>query len=428
MINSHFQKISKRLISIHEYQSMDIMREYEIPVPDSVLAKNSDEAENKSKSLSGKDGKFVVKAQVLAGGRGKGEFTSGLKGGVQIIQGSTEVGKVAKKMIGNNLVTKQTGKTGRPCNSVMIAKWIKLDKMYYIAILLDRNTKRPMLMGSRKGGVDIEGVAKETPEEIVTLAIEGDELPSLKDFAKKIEIKESSLKEFTSCVERLFKLFKEKDATLLEINPLVLTKDDKRLVCLDAKINIDDNAHFRQKEIFDKKDDSQQDPREVRAAKSDLNYIGLDGQIGCLVNGAGLAMATMDIIKLHGGDPANFLDVGGSASEEQVEESIRILGEDERVKAIMVNIFGGIMRCDVIARGLIKAVHKTKLEIPLVVRLLGTNVVEAKKILAESGLEIIACDDLAMAAEKAVILSKIVELGQKADVKLQIKGDIGSKK
>lgn len=427
MIHGHFQKISKRLISIHEYQSMDLMRSYGIPVPDSVLAKNSTEAENKSKLLSGKNGKFVVKAQVLAGGRGKGEFTSGLKGGVQIIQGSEEVGKVTKQMIGNNLITKQTGKSGRPCNSVMIAKYINLDKMYYLAILLDRNTKLPMLMGSRKGGVDIEGVARQNPEEIITLVIEGDRIPSLKEFSKKIEIREESFEEFKDCVERLFKLFKEKDATLLEINPLVLTKDDKKLICIDAKINIDDNSYYRQKEIFEQKDDSQQDPREVRAAKSDLNYIGLDGQIGCLVNGAGLAMATMDIIKLYGGDPANFLDVGGSASEEQVEESIRILGEDDRVKAILVNIFGGIMRCDVIARGLIKAVQKTKLEIPLVVRLLGTNVDEAKNILSKSGLEIIACDDLAMAAEKAVILSKIVELGQKANVKLQIKNSDNNK-
>lgn len=296
---------------------------------------------------------------------------------------------------------------------------------YYLAILLDRASKSPVLIGSNRGGMDIEAVASEDPTAIIKKILpfscnKNLENIDLNNFFEAMSIPQALFKEAESCVKNMYKLFMEKDCTLLEINPLIETKEGG-LMCVDAKINFDDNAAFRQKDLWDKRDLAQEDPREVRAESFNLNYIGLDGSIGCLVNGAGLAMATMDIIKLHGGEPANFLDVGGGATVAQVTEAVRILGEDPKVKAILVNIFGGIMRCDIIAEGILQAVSKTKLEIPLVVRLQGTSVNEAKAMIRNSKLRVFNCDELDQAAAKAVILSKIMELAKSADVNVSIK-------
>lgn len=296
---------------------------------------------------------------------------------------------------------------------------------YYLAILLDRASKSPVLIGSNRGGMDIEAVASEDPAAIIKKILpfsynKNLENIDLNNFFEAMSIPQALFKEAELCVKNMYKLFMEKDCTLLEINPLIETKEGG-LMCVDAKISFDDNAAFRQKDLWDKRDLAQEDPREVRAESFNLNYIGLDGSIGCLVNGAGLAMATMDIIKLHGGEPANFLDVGGGATVAQVTEAVRILGEDPKVKAILVNIFGGIMRCDIIAEGILQAVSKTKLEIPLVVRLQGTSVNEAKAMIRNSKLRVFNCDELDQAAAKAVILSKIMELAKSADVNVSIK-------
>ncbi len=371
----------------------------------------------------------VVKAQVLAGGRGKGVFDSGLQGGVQIVSSAEEVRELAKKMIGRNLITKQTGATGRPCNSVMIVERLYSRKDFYLAILLDRISNGIMLMGSRRGGMDIEAVAAEDPAAIITTPLpfsseEQIDRAALCRFARRIGISEANVEGTVDIIDKMLRLFREKDATLLEINPFVETVEGK-MVCLDAKINFDDNAEFRQSEVFAMRDSTQEDQREVKAAEQKLNYIGLDGHIGCLVNGAGLAMATMDIIKLHGGEPANFLDVGGSATAEQVEGAIKILGDDPSVKAILVNIFGGIMRCDVIAQGIVNAVRRQAFDIPIVVRLLGTNIKEAKKIMSKGDLDVFSCDDLDESAKKAVLLSKIIELGEDAGIHVFIKDPKG---
>lgn len=296
---------------------------------------------------------------------------------------------------------------------------------YYLAILLDRASKSPVLIGSSKGGMDIEAVAAEDPTSIIKKILPMTNSKDLENinfdnFFEAMGIPQNLFKDAEACVKNMYRLFLDKDCTLLEINPLIETKDSG-LMCVDAKINFDDNAAFRQKDLWEKRDLAQEDPREVRAESFNLNYIGLDGSIGCLVNGAGLAMATMDIIKLHGGEPANFLDVGGGATAAQVTEAVRILGEDPKVKAILVNIFGGIMRCDIIAEGILQAVSKTKLEIPLVVRLQGTNVNEAKAMIRNSKLRVFNCDELDQAAAKAVILSKIMELAKSADVDVSIK-------
>jgi len=321
-------------------------------------------------------------------------------------------------MLGHKLVTKQTGAEGRPVHKVLVAKRHFLRRETYFAILLDRQYGGPVMVGSSQGGMDIEKVAHENPDAIIKEGIDifkGIQPEQTARMAKALGFGEEQIPEVQRQMALLYKLFVEKDALLLEINPFVETSTGE-VMCMDAKINFDPNASFRQKDVFELEDMSQKDPREVEAAKADLNYIGLDGNIGCLVNGAGLAMATMDIIKLNGGNPANFLDVGGGATKQQVQEAIKILSNDPKVRVILVNIFGGIMRCDVIALGLIAAAKELALKIPLVVRLQGTNVALAKQIMNESGLRIIAADDLDVAAQKAVNASKILEIAQEGNL------------
>jgi len=358
----------------------------------------------------------VIKAQVLAGGRGKGTFESGLKGGVRLIYSSTEARMFAEKMLGQKLITKQTGAGGRICNAVYIVEREYARREYYFAILMDRKTQGPVLVASSQGGVDIESVAAENPNAIITESVDiikGLSIDQARSLAKKVGFAQTYVDDAAETMLKLYKMFMEKDCTLVEINPMAISSSGS-VVCMDAKINFDDNAEFRQPEVFKLRDPTQEDPREVEATKFNLNYIGLSGSIGCLVNGAGLAMATMDIIKLHGGEPANFLDVGGGASSKQVTEAFKLISSDPRVHSIMVNIFGGIMRCDIIAQGIINAVNELGLNIPVVVRLQGTRVTEAKALLEKSGLRIISTDDLEEAAEKAVQLSNIVQLAKKA--------------
>jgi len=411
-----------RNLSIHEHSSMDLLRSAKIPVPPGQVAFSVAEAQSAAKKLAVQD--LVIKAQVLAGGRGKGHFSSGLKGGVHLVHSPDAISPLAEKMLGHSLVTKQTGAAGRICNAVYIAerKWVRRE--FYFAILMDRETMGPMLVASTQGGMDIETVAKETPDAIIKLPVnmkKGLSKESALGLALKLNLEGKAAEGAADTFIKLYTLFVQKDATMIEINPLAELADGQ-VMCMDAKFGFDDNAEYRQKDIFALRDETQEDQREVEAHKWNLNYIGLDGTIGCLVNGAGLAMATMDIIKLHGGDPANFLDVGGSASAQQVTEAFKIISSDPQVNAIMVNIFGGIMRCDVIAQGIIQAVNELGLELPLVVRLQGTEVDAAKKLIAESGLSVVSVDDLDEAAKKAVAMSEVIGAGKKHGLKVKIVG------
>lgn len=357
---------------------------------------------------------MVIKAQVLAGGRGKGTFDNGLKGGVRVIYSPHEAEMFAQQMIGHNLVTKQTGAAGRLCSSVYICERKFARREFYLAILMDRASQTPVIVSSSQGGMDIETVAKENPEAITTTYIDintGVPDDVARGIATKLGFSEQCIEEAKDTIQKLYKIFREKDATQIEINPLSET-NDHQVLCMDAKFGFDDNADFRQKEVFEMRDTTQEDPDEVRAALSNLNFIKLDGDIGCLVNGAGLAMATMDIIKLNGGQPANFLDVGGGATPAAIQEAFELITSDPKVTAIFVNIFGGIVRCDHIATGLIKTVENLNLKIPIIARLQGTNNEEAHKIINESGLKIFSIDDLQNAAEKSVQLSKVVKLGK----------------
>ena len=340
---------------------------------------------------------------MLAGGRGLGTFKNGFKGGVHMAK-VDQVGEIAEKMLGQTLVTKQTGEAGKPCETLYVAEKLSLAREMYFAILLDRSSASAMVVSCSEGGTSIEDLAEKFPEKIIKVPVDMREGMSPSQAAAVVEgLKvKGDANAAMEQVTRMFKCFCECDATLLEVNPLAETTVTNTLIAADAKMNFDDNASFRQKAIFDMRDTSQEDPREVRASKVDLNYIGLDGEIGCMVNGAGLAMATMDIIKMHGGTPANFLDVGGSASEEQVKAAFKIITADPSVKCLLVNIFGGIMKCDVIAAGIVGAVRDIGLTMPLVVRLEGTNVEKGKEILAASGFNITAADDLDDAAIKAV--------------------------
>ena len=351
---------------------------------------------------------YVVKAQVHAGGRGKGTFKNGFKGGVHVVDSVEEVEDVAGKMLNQVLVTKQTGETGKLVSKIMVAEAVDLKKECYFAILQDRARECPVIVASTEGGMDIEEVAATRPEAIIREHIDP-ALGILPFQALKIAVALGLtgplLRQATKLITNVYKLFTALDCSLVEINPLVVTTDD-RVCALDAKFNFDDNALYRHPEIMEMRDETEEDPREVEAGKYDLNYIGLDGNIGCMVNGAGLAMATMDIIKYYGGGPANFLDVGGSATEEMVTNAFRILTSDKNVKALLVNIFGGIMRCDVIAQGIVAAAKNIDMKIPLVVRLEGTNVEIGKKILADSGIAIIPADNLDEAAQKAVAAVK----------------------
>ncbi|KAA1084334.1 hypothetical protein PGT21_024757 [Puccinia graminis f. sp. tritici] len=394
-------KVQTRQLSIHEYMSMGLLNEYGIPTPISKAAKTPQEAHKIAESF-GKP--MVIKAQVLAGGRGKGHFEGrdGLKGGVQMVDTPEQALQYAKQMIGHKLITKQTGAAGRICNAVMLAEKREPSHEYYVAILNDRSLNGPALVASAQGGMNIEEVAAKDPSAIHTFPIDFQNGLSKQEgveIAKTLGIKDHSAA--ADIFINLYRLFKDKDATQIEINPLAETKDGA-VLCMDAKLGFDENAEFRQEKVFQLRDRSQEDPTEVEAAKYGLNLIKLDGNIGCLVNGAGLAMATMDVLKLNGGNPANFLDVGGGATAEAVKKAFELITSDKGVKSIFVNIFGGIMRCDVIAEGIIKATNELSLDIPLIVRLQGTKEKEAKKLIKESKMKIFAFDGLDEAASKAV--------------------------
>lgn len=395
--------IARRNLNIHEYQSKELMDKFGITTQRWKLINSIEEAESQAKALAAKE--TVVKAQIHAGGRGKGYFKeNNFKGGVKLCNTPAEVKDLVGKMLGNHLITKQTGPEGAQVGKVMIAESIDLAKELYFAILMDRKHQGPVIVASPKGGMDIEQVAEESPEEIYTEVIDfkkGPQPEQTKRIAEKLGFTGKDVGVAQEQMSRLYELFIKSDATMVEVNPFAVTPEGK-LYCVDAKINFDDNAAFRQKDIFNYRDATQEDPREVAAQKFELNYIGMDGNIGCMVNGAGLAMATMDIIKLHNGSPANFLDVGGGANEKQVTEAFKILDSDPRVTAILVNIFGGIMKCDIIAKGIVAACQQIHLRVPLVVRLAGTNVEIGKQILQQSGLNIITADDLDDAAVKAV--------------------------
>jgi len=405
-----------RNLNVHEHVSFGLLKKHGIPVPGFGVAHTVEEAVAIAKELDSTD--VVVKAQVLTGGRGRGYFkNTGFKGGVKLVYNAEEAGKVAAGMLGDLLVTKQTGEKGIPCEKVMVCERKFPRREFYIAIMMERSFGGPVIIASSQGGMAIEDVAAETPDAIVKFPIDisvgmTDALAA--EIAKSIGLG-THLEETVQVLNNLYNCFIKTDAAMIEINPYAEDTYGK-LYALDAKMRFDDNAEFRQKEIFDMRDWSQEDPKEVEASHHNLNYIALDGSIGCLVNGAGLAMATMDIIKLHGGSPANFLDVGGGATAEQVKEAFKIITSDPNVHAIMVNIFGGIMRCDVIAQGVIAAAEELSLKIPIVVRLQGTMVDDAKALIAMSNLKILSCDSLDEAAKMTVRLASIVKLAASANI------------
>ncbi|KAJ3839944.1 succinyl-CoA synthetase beta chain SSC-beta [Lentinula raphanica] len=395
----------KRFLSIHEYQSVKLLNSYGIPTPKSIAASSPQEAFDVAKSFG--HNRLVIKAQVLAGGRGKGKFDSGLQGGVHMVDSPEQAKEYAEKMLGSKLITKQTGAGGRICNAVMLAERRDPSHEYYVAVLNDRVTQGVVLVASAQGGMNIEEVAAKDPSAIITTPINfetGLTKPEALAVANKLGFKDGAADEAADIFINLYRIFKDKDATQIEINPMAETADGK-VLCMDAKFGFDDNAEFRQQDVFSLRDISQEETSEVEAQKANLNFIKLDGSIGCLVNGAGLAMATMDVLSLHGGNPANFLDVGGGATPETVKKAFEILLADHKVKSIFINIFGGIMRCDYIAEGVIKATKELELKIPLVVRLKGTKENEAKQMIKDSGLKITAFDGLDEAAETAVQLA-----------------------
>ena len=388
-------------MNIHEYQAKELFEKFGVPTPKGKVADTAEQA----KAAAAEIGKnIVVKAQVHAGGRGKGTFKNGFKGGVHLVQTPDEAAEIAGKMIGQVLVTHQTGEEGKLVSKVMVADGVEIEKEYYLAILMDRESKSPVIVASTEGGVNIEDVAEHTPEKIFHQAIHpllGLQPYEVRKLSAKLGFAGDQAKQFGKLLAALYRLFLECDCSMVEINPLVTTPDGQ-VLALDAKFDFDDNALYRHPEIAALHDPTEEDPREVEAAKYHLNYIGLDGNIACLVNGAGLAMATMDIIKHCGGEPANFLDVGGGATQEQVTNAFKIILGDPKVEAILVNIFGGIMDCDVIAKGIVAACKEVDLKIPLVVRLEGNNVEAGKRTLAESDVALISADTLADAADKAV--------------------------
>ena len=395
-------------MNIHEYQAKQLFERFNIATPKGAPAETPEEAEKIAAGLN--TSKLVVKAQIHAGGRGKGTFDTGFKGGVKLCSTPAEARDLAEKMLGHTLVTHQTGPSGKVVRKVLIAASVDIAREVYFAILMERASGVPVVVASTEGGVEIEKVADEHPEKIIRELIHpllGFQPYQALKLARQLDFKGDQLKAASKLFVNLYKLFVSLDCSLVEINPLVVTTEGA-VYALDAKFNFDDNALYRHKEILEMRDIHEEDPREVEASKFGLNYIGLEGNIACLVNGAGLAMATMDIIKYAGGEPANFLDVGGGASEEQVTEAFKILVADKNVKAILVNIFGGIMRCDVIAQGIINAVKTVSLPVPLVVRLEGTNVALGKKLLEESKLPIQAATDLSEAAKLVVAAAKTV--------------------
>ncbi|KAL3475322.1 hypothetical protein BJX99DRAFT_230063 [Aspergillus californicus] len=406
----------QRNLSIHEYLSANLLKQYGVGVPKGEVARSAEEAEAVAKSLGNDD--MVIKAQVLAGGRGKGHFDNGLKGGVRVIYSPTEAKMFAGQMIGQRLITKQTGAAGRPCNAVLICERKFARREFYLAVLMDRQSQSPVIVASSQGGMDIEAVAKENPDAIITTPIDihvGVTDAIATKIANELGFSEQCVGDARQTIQNLYKVFMESDATQLEINPLSETSDHQ-VLAMDAKLGFDDNAEFRQKEIFSWRDHSQEDADEVKAAEHGLNFIKLDGDIGCLVNGAGLAMATMDIIKLNGGSPANFLDVGGGATPAAIKSAFELITSDPKVSAIFVNIFGGIVRCDAIAQGLINVVHEMDLRTPIIARLQGTNMEKAHALINESGLKIFSIEDLQTAAEKSVQFSKVVKMARDIDV------------
>jgi succinyl-CoA synthetase beta subunit len=386
-------------VKIHEYQGKEILRRFGIPTPRGIPAFSVDEAVKAGEALGG--AAWVVKAQIHAGGRGKG-------GGVKVAKSSAEVRELAGRILGMQLVTHQTGPQGQKVRRLLIEEGADIRKEMYVGMVVDRTTQRVVLMASSEGGMDIEEVAAKTPERIHKVFVDpGSGLADAEAdrIARAIGIPEASAIEARTLLQGLYRAFDETDASLAEINPLITTGEG-RVIALDAKFNFDDNALFRQPDIVEMRDLDEEDPAEIEASKFDLSYISLDGNIGCLVNGAGLAMATMDVIKLYGGEPANFLDVGGGATAEKVTEAFKIMLRNPGLKAILVNIFGGIMKCDTIANGVIAAAREVQLQVPLVVRMKGTNEELGRKILADSGLPIISADNMASAAEKVVAAAK----------------------
>ena len=380
-------------MKIHEYQAKELFRKYNVPVPQGGVAFTADEANRVAATLGGYP--VVIKAQIHAGGRGKG-------GGVKLAQSEQEVASVAAQIIGMNLVTHQTGAQGRPVKKVLVEQGLNIAKELYLSIIPDRETAKIVVMVSEAGGMDIEEVAANTPEKIIKVAInplQGLQAYHCREVAFGLNLAPAVMKPFVAMVKNLYRMFVDYDCSLLEINPLVITAEET-VIALDAKINFDDNALFRHKDILEYRDLDEEDPLEVEASKFNLNYINLDGNVGNMVNGAGLAMATMDLIKMAGAEPANFLDVGGGASAEMVENGFRIILSDPNVKGILINIFGGILRCDVLADGVVQAAKKTGIKVPVVVRMEGTNIEEGRRILAESGLKLTTATDLKDAAAK----------------------------
>jgi succinyl-CoA synthetase beta subunit len=382
-------------MNLHEYQSKRLFAEYGIPVPRGIPADSPNAAVKAAQELGGD--LWVVKAQVHAGGRGKA-------GGVKLARTMDEVREYTDKMLGSILVTHQTGPEGLPVNTVYIEQGSDIDRELYLSMLVDREVSRISFIASAAGGMDIEKVAAETPEKIFSVAIAPD--AGLQDYQARqlafgLELEKQQMRQFGDLIKKMYRLYQESDASLIEVNPLITTKAGD-IVALDGKINIDGSALFRQPKIAELRDKSQEDEAERKAAEHDLNYVSLDGNIACMVNGAGLAMATMDLIKLHGGEPANFLDVGGGATAERVAAAFKLILTNDSVEAILVNIFGGIVRCDLIAEGIISAVKEVGVKVPVVVRLEGTNVDKGRELLANSGLDIIAAEDLTDAAKKVV--------------------------
>ena len=386
-------------MKIHEYQGKEILRRFGIPTPRGIPAFSVDEAGKAAEALGGSV--WVVKAQIHAGGRGKG-------GGVKLGRSIAEVRELAGQILGMQLITHQTGLRGQTVRRLLIEEGADIKKELYVGMVVDRTTQRVVLMASSDGGMDIEEVAAKTPDRIHKVFVDpgkGLSDPEAEGVARQIGIPEGSVPQARTVLQGLYRAFDQTDASLAEINPLILTGDG-RVIALDAKLNFDDNALFRHADIVEMRDLDEEDPAEIEASRFDLSYISLDGNIGCLVNGAGLAMATMDVIKLYGGEPANFLDVGGGATAEKVTEAFKIMLKNPGLKAILVNIFGGIMKCDTIANGVIAAAREVQLKVPLVVRMKGTNEELGRKILAESGLPIINADNMASAAEKVVAAAK----------------------
>lgn len=385
-------------MKIHEYQGKELLKKFGVAVPRGLVARSLEEAYDAAKELGTEV--VVVKAQIHAGGRGKG-------GGVKLARSAEEARELARKMLGMNLVTHQTGPEGREVHVLLIEEGLPIDREFYLGIVLDRASGRPVFMASSAGGMDIEEVAAKTPEKIMKETVDpavGFRSFQARKLAFGLGIPGPLISEAVKFMQALYIAYEQMDASLVEINPFLLTKDN-RLIALDAKVNFDDNALFRHKEFLDLRDLNEEEPLEIEASKFDLNYIKLDGNIACMVNGAGLAMATMDIIKLAGGEPANFLDVGGGASQERVEAAFRILLADANVKAVLINIFGGIVRCDMVARGVVEAARNLKIQVPVVVRLEGTNVEEGQRVIRESGLNFTVANGMKDAAEKVVRLA-----------------------